>query len=289
MSHTHAHESEMNKNAVVKGQVLIVATSCGAFPNTDVPTGLWLSELAEPYWVLKDAGYDITLASPNGGAVPVDPVSLAGDAKTADAERMLNDDEAKLALEHTVKLSDVSDPTFYDAIFVPGGHGPMCDLAESDLLGNILTKAAAAGKIVAAVCHGPAGLVKAKGPDGQPLVNGRKVTGFSNSEEEAVGKTKMVKFLLEDKLKELGGQYVREADWQSCVVTDGNLITGQNPASARELGETLLQQLKEKRSATGGGVTFSAAEAGLVGDKKGAAQDMSPAGAGKLTDAGKCC
>ncbi|KAF6261186.1 class I glutamine amidotransferase-like protein [Scenedesmus sp. NREL 46B-D3] len=192
-------------------------------------------------------------------------------------------DEAKLVLEHTVKLSDVSDPTFYDAIFVPGGHGPMFDLAESDLLGGILTKAAAAGKIIAAVCHGPAGLAKAKGSDGLPLLNDRQVTGFTNSEEEAVGKTKMVNFLLEDKLKELGGKLVRKPDWQPCVVTDGNLITGQNPASARGVGETLLQQLKEKRTAMGGvasgGVTFSAAEAGLVGDKKGAAaQDMSPAG-----------
>ncbi|WIA33443.1 hypothetical protein OEZ86_006575 [Tetradesmus obliquus] len=274
---------EMNKNAVVKGQVLMVATSCGSFPNTDIPTGLWLSELAEPYWVLKDAGYDVTLASPNGGAVPVDPVSLAGDAKTREAERMLHDDEAKLVLEHTVKLSDVSDPTFYDAVFVPGGHGPMFDLAESELLGDILTKAAAAGKIIAAVCHGPAGLVKAKGSDGLPLVSSRQVTGFTNSEEEAVGKTKMVTFLLEDKLKELGGQLVRKPDWQPHVVTDGNLVTGQNPASAQGVGEAMLQQLKEKRAALGGvasgGVTFSAGEAGLVGGKKAAAEaDISPAG-----------
>lgn len=266
MSTTHAHEFEMNKNAVVKGQVLMVATSCGCFPNSDVPTGLWLGELAEPYWVLKDAGYDITIASPNGGSVPVDPASLQGDFKTPEAERMLNDAEAKLVLDNTVKLSDVSDSSFYDVVFVPGGHGPVYDLAESDLLGNILTEAAAAGKLIAAVCHGPAGLVKAKGSDGKPLVSGRQVTGFTNSEEEAVGKTKLVTFLLEDKLKELGGQFKRADDWQPLVVEDGNLITGQNPASARPVGEAILKYLQDKHhTAAGGGVTFSAADAGLVG------------------------
>jgi putative intracellular protease/amidase len=279
----------MNKNAVVKGQVLMVATSCGSFANSDIPTGLWLGELAEPYWVLKDAGYDITIASPNGGAVPIDPASLEGDFKTPEAERMLSDDEAKLVLEHTVKLSDVQDPVFYDAIFVPGGHGPVLDLAESDLLADVLSKASAAGKLIAAVCHGPAGLVKAKGSDGQSLVANREVTGFTNSEEDAVGKTKLVPFLLEDRLKELGGNFKRTEDWKPLVVTDGNLITGQNPASARPLGEAMLQYLNDKRSSVSGtmsgGVTFSAGEAGLVKKGQGEAGADAPAGAPAATEA----
>eukprot|EP00775_Hariotina_reticulata_P013455 gene13455-13581_t len=244
MSHAHSQHMQMDKNALVKGQVLMIATSCGTFEGTDIPTGLWLSELAEPYWVLKDAGFDVTVASPNGGVVPVDPNSLAGDFKTAEADRMLNDDEAKQVLQQTVKLSDIQDPLFYDCLFIPGGHGPVFDLAKSELLADMLTKAAAAGKIVGAVCHGPVGLVLAKNAEGKPLVSGKRVTGFTNSEEEAVGKTKMVPFLLEDKLKELGGEFVREADWAEFVVVDGNLVTGQNPGSARKIGEVLVEQLK---------------------------------------------
>eukprot|EP00879_Flechtneria_rotunda_P000587 GHRR01000695.1.p1 GENE.GHRR01000695.1~~GHRR01000695.1.p1 ORF type:complete len:274 (+),score=99.92 GHRR01000695.1:240-1061(+) len=269
MSTGHSHEFELNKNAIMKGQVLMVATSCGSFPNSDVPTGLWLSELAEPFWVLKDAGYDITLASPDGGAVPLDPTSLSDENKTPEAKRMLENDEAKLLLQHTVKLSDISDPTFYDAIFMPGGHGPMYDLAESDLLGDVLSKAAAAGKIISAVCHGPAGLLKARGPEGKPLVADRQVTAFTNTEEKAVGKDKMVPWLLEDRLKEAGANFQHAGDWAENVVVDGNLITGQNPASARKLGEVLKQQLKDRQTALGGipsgGVTVTAGEAGLVG------------------------
>lgn len=268
MAHAATHEFELNKNAVVKGQVLVVATSCGVFEGSDPPqsTGLWLSELAEPFYALKEAGYDVTICSPAGGAVPVDGNSLQGDFFVADAKRYQADAEATQQLQATVKLSDVAGDaaSFYDAIFLPGGHGPCFDLAASDLLGEVLTKAAAAGKIIASVCHGPVCLVKAKGADGKPLVAGKRVTGFTNSEEEAVGKTKLVPFLLEDKLKELGGLFERsDADWAPHVVTDGLLITGQNPGSAEGVGKALVELLATHHQ-KGGGVTTTAAAEGLV-------------------------
>lgn len=269
MAHAAVDEMALNKNALVKGQVLMVCTSHGSFPGTDVPTGLWLGELAEPYYALADAGYDVTLCSPNGGGVPIDPASLGDDFKTPEGSRMLADDAAKQLLERTVKLADISDVALYDAVFIPGGHGPMYDLYRDEALGELLSKAAAAGKVIAAVCHGPAGLLRAKGSDGQPLVSGRAVTGFTNSEEEAVGKTKMVDFLLEDALREQGGAFERAPDWQEKVVVDGNLITGQNPGSARGVGKAILAALQERRAGLkdplhSGHVSFTAGEAGLA-------------------------
>jgi putative intracellular protease/amidase len=265
---SHSQHMQMDKNAIVKGQVLMVATSHDKLTDGK-PTGLWLGELAEPYWVLKDAGYDITVASPAGGAVPIDDASLQGDFKTPECDRMMEDAEAKLVLQSTVKLDTIQSADLYDCIFLPGGHGPMFDLATSNLLADLLTQAAAAGKIISAVCHGPAGLVLAKGPDGAPLVKGKKMTGFTNSEEKGVGKTEVVPFLLEDKLQELGAQLSKaEQDWGEHVVIDGNLVTGQNPGSARKLGHVLLEALNSRRaeqgSAATGGVTVTAAEAGLV-------------------------
>lgn len=242
------HEHELTKNAVKKGQILAIATLHDKLGDSGQPTGLWISELAEPYYVFKEAGYDVTIASPKGGAIPIDPASQQGDFYTSEAKRFLEaDDEAKQSLHNSVPLDQVTEPESYDAIFLPGGHGPVYDLAKSQKAGDILTKAYAAGKIVAAVCHGPAGLVLAKDGD-KPLVSGKKVTGFSNSEERAVGKDKYVPFLLEDKLKELGGKYECTGDWQPFVVQDGRLITGQNPASSKELGEKVVKALEAKQS-----------------------------------------
>lgn len=238
------HEHELTKNAVVKGQILAIATLHDQLGDSGQKTGLWISELAEPYYIFKEAGYDVTIASPQGGAIPIDPASLEGDYYTGEAKRFLEaDDEAKLQLQNSVKLESVTEPEAYDAIFLPGGHGPVFDLALNEKLGELLTKAYAAGKVVSAVCHGPAGLVPGKDGD-KPLVSGKKVTGFSNSEERAVGKDKYVPFLLEDKLKELGGKYEAGADWQPHVVTDGRLITGQNPGSSKGVGEAVVKALQ---------------------------------------------
>lgn len=243
------HEHELTKTAVVKGQILAVATLHDQLGDSGQKTGLWISELAEPYYVFREAGYDVTIASPKGGPIPIDAASLEGDFYTAEAKRFLEaDDAAKLQLEHSVKLDDVTEPEAYDAIFLPGGHGPVFDLAKSEKLGELLTKAYAAGKVVCAVCHGPAGLVTAKDGD-KPLVAGKKVTGFSNSEERAVGKDKYVPFLLEDKLKELGGKYEAAGDWQPHVVQDGRLITGQNPSSSKAMGEAVVAALEKSKAA----------------------------------------
>jgi len=245
MSHQATEEFALKKHAVVEGQVLIVGTNCDKLQ--DIATGAWLAELAEPYYIFKDAGYDVTLSSPKGGPIPIDAASLEGDFLTAEAKRFQQDDEAEQELHHTVALSSITDPASYDIVFLPGGHGPMIDLAQDQQLGDLLTKAYAAGKVVCAVCHGPAGLVLAKDGD-KPLVAGKKVTGFTNTEEEAVGKTKMVPFLLEDRLKELGGNFERaDADWGVHVVSDGRLVTGQNPGSSTEVAKAALQVLEKSK------------------------------------------
>lgn len=246
MSHQAVHESEFQKHAVKEGQVLFVCTNVDKLK--DIPTGAWLSEVAEPFYVFEDAGYDVTLCTPKGGPIPIDPASLEGDFLTEEAKRVQQDDAAQQQLKASVALSTITEPSSYDLIFLPGGHGPMLDLAQDDQLGGLITDMYAAGKVVAAVCHGPAGLVKAK--DGErPLVAGKKVTGFTNTEEEAVGKTSMVPFLLEDKLKELGGEFGRgDADWGPHVVSDGRLVTGQNPGSSTQVAKVALQLLESTKA-----------------------------------------
>ncbi len=224
-------------------KVLIVLTSHDKLGDTGKKTGFWLEEFAAPYYVLADAGVNITLASPKGGQPPLDPVSDAPDAQTAATERFKADKDAQALLAHTAKLADVS-PADFDAVFYPGGHGPLWDLTDDIYSIAFIENLYAAGKIVAAVCHAPAALLNVKAPSGSPLVKDKSVTGFSNTEESAVQLTDVVPFLLEDALKDKGGKYDKSDDWQPYVVTDGNLITGQNPASSAPVAEELLVSLR---------------------------------------------
>lgn len=205
-------------------------------------TGFWLEEFAAPYYVFKDAGAEITLASPKGGQPPLDPKSEMADFQTTDTERFNSDADAQQQLANTVAIDKVSARDF-DAIFYPGGHGPLWDLAEEPLSIALIEAFNVVQKPIAAVCHAPAVLRHAMNPTGSPIVSQRKVTGFSNSEEDAVGLTETVPFLLENELKLLGGKYEKGNDWESYVVVDENLITGQNPASSKETAEALLKAL----------------------------------------------
>ena len=226
-------------------KVLMVLTSHDKLGDTGKPTGFWLEEFAAPYYVLKSAGADITIASPKGGQPPIDPKSDDPKAQTPAMKRFRSDPEAQRALANTVKLSTVS-PDDFDAVFYPGGHGPLWDLAEDRASIGLIERLYAAGKPVAAVCHGPAVLRHAKAPDGTPLVKGKTVTGFTNSEEAAVQLTNVVPFLVEDALKANGGKYSKAADFADYSVEDGNLITGQNPASSESTARKLLKRLEAK-------------------------------------------
>lgn len=223
-------------------RVLIVLTSHDRLGDTGEPTGFWLEELASPYLCLVDAGAEVTLASPQGGRPPLDPKSHAPDFQTDATRRFEADETATAALANTRVLSEL-DAADYDAVFYPGGHGPLWDLSsDADSIALIETFAAAS-KPVAAVCHAPAALVGAKGPDGHPLVEGKRVTGFTNSEEAAVQLTDVVPFLVEDRLAELGARFEKGEDWHPHVVVDGLLITGQNPASSEGVARALLKAL----------------------------------------------
>jgi putative intracellular protease/amidase len=219
-----------------------VLTSHDELGTTGRKTGFWLEEFAAPYYVFKDAGAEITLASPQGGQPPLDPKSSEQDFQTAATQRFNADPEAQNALAQTLKLSTVLAAD-YDALFYPGGHGPLWDLAEDRDSIALIETMHAQGKPVAAVCHAPGVLRHACAPDGSALVSGKSVTGFSNSEEAAVGLTDVVPFLVEDELKKNGGKYTKGADWQSYTVQEGNLITGQNPASSEAVAQALLAQL----------------------------------------------
>jgi len=229
-------------------KILMVLTSHDQLGNTGKKTGFWLEELAAPYYVFRDAGADITLASPKGGQPPLDPKSSQPDSQTDATRRFEADPAALAALANTRKLADVSVQDF-DAVFYPGGHGPLWDLAEDPTSIRLIEGAIAAGKPVGAVCHAPGVLRHVKAPDGKPLVQGKHVTGFTDSEEAAVGLTDVVPFLVEDMLKEKGGLYSRKDDWQSYAVTDGLLTTGQNPASSEAAAHALLKQLADPKAA----------------------------------------
>lgn len=223
-------------------RVLMVLTSHDQLGNTGEKTGFWLEEFAAPYYVFKDAGAQITLASPKGGQPPLDPKSDLPDFQTAATERFKNDEQSQAALASTVKLADV-DASQFDAVFYPGGHGPLWDIVSDAHSIDIIEKLAAAGKPVGVVCHATAALLNAKAADGSALVAGKKVTGFSNTEEEAVQLTEVVPFLLEDALKEKGGLYDKGADWGSFVLEDGALISGQNPGSSEAAAQAVLARL----------------------------------------------
>ncbi len=222
----------------------MVLTSHDKLGDTGKDTGFWLEEFAAPYYVFKDAGAEIVLASPKGGQPPLDPSSNTEDAQTAATDRFKKDDVAQAHLGSTEKLSDVSADEF-DAIFYPGGHGPLWDLAEDKDSINLIETFNETDRPIGAVCHAPAVFIQTKGVDGEPLVKGKTVTAFTNSEEDAVELTDVVPFLVEDMLKANGGNFERADDWASFVVTDGKLVTGQNPASSEAAAEKLLELLKD--------------------------------------------
>ena len=223
-------------------KILMVLTSHNQLGNTGKPTGFWLEEFAAPYYVFHDAGLKITLASPKGGQPPLDPKSDEPDAQTDDTRRFRSDTAAQKLLANTEKLENIHADD-YDAVFYPGGHGPLWDLAEDTHSIKLIEQFWAAGKPVAAVCHAPGVLRKVTKPDGSPLVKGKRVTGFTNSEEEGVGLTAVVPFLVEDELKKAGGLFERTDDWGEYAVVDGHLVTGQNPASSAIAAEELLKLL----------------------------------------------
>ncbi len=225
-------------------KILMVLTSHGQLGDTGKATGLWLEELASPWYEFKDAGAEVTLASPRGGQPPIDPASEQDDNQTEATRRFHADKAAMDALARTQKLSDINADSF-DAVFYPGGHGPLWDLADDEDSRILIDKIYAAGKPVAAVCHGVAALRNALGPFGITLVRGKPVTGFSNSEEEEAGLAEVVPFRVEDMLKERGGEYSKAENWQPHVLVSGNLITGQNPASSAGAAKAVLQQLKQ--------------------------------------------
>jgi len=222
--------------------ILMVLTSHDALGDTGKKTGFWLEEFAAPYYVLSDAGAKITLASPLGGQPPLDPKSDAPDAQTDDTRRFKGDAAARDALASTVKLAGL-DLNRFDAVFYPGGHGPLWDLAEDPTSIRLIEYFASGGRPIAAVCHAPAIFRHTKGADGKPLVFGRHVTGFADTEEAAAGLTDVVPFLVERMLVANGSVYSKGADWTSHVVIDGNLVTGQNPASSKGAAEALLKLL----------------------------------------------
>jgi putative intracellular protease/amidase len=222
--------------------ILIVLTSHDQLGDTGRPTGFWLEEFAAPYYTFRDAGADVTLASPMGGQPPIDPASEAGDAETDATRRFWEDERLQAELAQTRKLSEIP-PDQYDALFFPGGHGPMWDLSQDNEVKRLIQAFDEGEKPIGAVCHGPAAFVNALGGRGRPLVENRKLTAFTNTEEAAVELTEVVPFLLETALEERGAQFQKGADWGDFCVSDGNLVTGQNPASSAATAKALLQLL----------------------------------------------
>ncbi|MFH8133851.1 type 1 glutamine amidotransferase domain-containing protein [Pantoea osteomyelitidis] len=225
-------------------KIVMVLTSHDTLGDSGKKTGFWLEEFVAPYYVFKDAGVNVVLASPAGGKPPVDPKSSEPDAQSSDTERFHQDPSAQQALANTQQLETI-DSSQFDAVFFPGGHGPLWDLAENKHSIALIENLFANGKPVAAVCHAPGVLRHARKPDGTPLVAGKRVTGFTNSEEKAVGLLEVVPFLVEDELRSLGGNFERTDDWGVYAVTDGHLVTGQNPASSAVTAQELLKLLHQ--------------------------------------------
>jgi putative intracellular protease/amidase len=225
-------------------KVLVVLTSHDQLGDTGNKTGFWVEEFAAPYYVMADAGVDVTIASPKGGQPPIDPKSALPEFQTEATKRFDADKELQAKLANSMILSEVSEQD-YDAVFYPGGHGPLWDLANDKTSITLIEDFWKNNKPVAAVCHAPGVFRFVKDSDGTPLVKGKKVTGFSNSEEEAVQLTDIVPFLVEDELIKLGGDYSKGEDWGSYVLKDGNLITGQNPGSSEETAKELLALLSK--------------------------------------------
>ncbi|WP_101309024.1 type 1 glutamine amidotransferase domain-containing protein [Labilibaculum manganireducens] len=226
-------------------KILFVLTSHSQMGDTGHKTGFWVEEFANPYYTLVDQGVDITIATPKGGVAPIDPTSDLPQNATEDTKRFNEDAAVQKKINETIALADINFED-YDAVFYPGGHGPLWDLAEDATSAKLIEDFNAAKKPIAFVCHAPAALRHVKNAQGEFLVKGKKVTGFTNEEEEAVQLTKVVPFLVEDMLKENGGIYSKGDNWAAYAVQDGNLITGQNPASSALVAEMLLKMLQKK-------------------------------------------
>jgi putative intracellular protease/amidase len=229
-------------------KMVMVLTSHDQLGNTGRKTGFWLEEFAAPYFVFRDAGAQLTLASPKGGQPPIDPKSDLPENQTPAMTRFKQDQAAQLALSQTVKLADVKSKD-YDTVFYVGGHGPMWDLAESPVSIALLESFYNSGKVIALVCHSP-GVLRHVTYKGEPLVKGKHVTGFTNGEEEEVHLTKIVPFLVEDELLRLGAIFEKRADWQPFSIVDGRLVTGQNPASSTSAARALLKLLGAEKAAS---------------------------------------
>jgi putative intracellular protease/amidase len=227
-------------------KILMVITSHDQLGNTGRKTGFWLEELAAPYFVFKDAGIEITLASPKGGRPPLDPKSNEPEFRTELTRRFEQDAAAEAQLDKTVRLESVRQEDF-DSVFYPGGHGPMWDMVEDKNSIKLIEAFLAAGKPIAVVCHSTGALRHVKAPDGKPLVRDKEVTGFTNGEEEAVGLTKVVPFLVEDEMLKLGAVFSKVANWGVHVVSSGLLTTGQNPASSGPAAKVLLEKLNKMK------------------------------------------
>ena len=225
--------------------ILFVLTSHSQMGDTGHKTGFWVEEFANPYYALLDAGANITIATPKGGAAPIDPTSDLPQNSTEDTQRFKNDAASQKKINETLALADINFED-YDAVFYPGGHGPLWDLAEDPISAKLIQDFDAANKPIAFVCHAPAALRHVKNTEGEFLVKGKRVTGFSNEEEEAVQLSAIVPFLVEDMLKANGGIYSRGKVWEAYALEDGNLITGQNPASSALVAEILLKKLQKK-------------------------------------------
>lgn len=223
-------------------KVLVVLPSHDQLGNTGQKTGFWLEEFTDPYYKFIDSGYEVTIASPRGGKPPVDPKSTQKENQSESTQRFERDKSAQAKLENTLVLSQVS-ANDYDTLFLPGGHGPMWDLSSDENMKKIVEDFYSDKKIVSAVCHGPAGLLQATDRNGNSILKGKKITGFTNNEESAVGLTKAVPFSLENRMKELGGKFEKGQDFKPFVISDGQLITGQNPKSALPAAEKVIEIL----------------------------------------------
>lgn len=223
-------------------KVLVVLPSHDQLGNTGQKTGFWLEEFTDPYYKFIDSGYEVTIASPRGGKPPVDPKSIQKENQSESTQRFERDKSAQAKLENTLVLSQVS-ANDYDTLFLPGGHGPMWDLSSDENMKKIVEGFYSDKKIVSAVCHGPAGLLQATDRNGNSILKGKKITGFTNNEESAVGLTKAVPFSLENRMKELGGKFEKGQDFKPFVISDGQLITGQNPKSALPAAEKVIEIL----------------------------------------------
>lgn len=227
-------------------KILMILTSHDKLGNTGNKTGFWIEEFAAPYYLFKDAGVEITLASPAGGQPPIDPNSDTEDFQSESTRRFAKDSDAQLQLKNTKVLATLNAAD-YDAVFYPGGHGPLWDLTENSDSIRLIESFLAAGKPVATVCHATAALLNVKTSDGEFAVKGKVVSGFTNSEEEAVQLTDIVPFLLEDELVKRGAEYQKGADWSAFAVQDGLIISGQNPASSALVAEKLMKQLATQK------------------------------------------